>query len=159
MSIEATFPHAPFKTTLSEISSQVGTALGPTSWRAVTQPQIDQFADLTDDHNPIHIDPAFARGTPFGTTIAHGFFTLSLLASFMAELICVEGVGLSINYGFEKVRFPAPVPVGSQIRASGRIAGVEEVPGGIQVKMAVSIEAEDQSKPAVVAEWLFRHYA
>lgn len=159
MSIEATPRQGPFETTMSEIAGQVGAALGPTPWRDVTQPQIDQFADLTDDHNPIHIDPAFAEGTPFGTTIAHGFFTLSLLASFMAELISVQGAGLSINYGFEKVRFPAPVPVGSQIRASGQIAGVEQVPGGVQVKMSVSVEVKDQPKPAVVAEWLFRHYA
>lgn len=159
MSTEATPGAVPFATTMSEIPSRVGSALGPTAWRTVTQEQVSEFADLTDDHNPIHIDPDFAKGTPFGGTIAHGFFTLSLLASLMAELLAVDGAGLSINYGFEKVRFPAPVPVGSEIRASGEIAGVEEVPGGVQVKMRVAVEVKGQDKPAVVADWLLRHYA
>jgi len=150
---------APMTTTVSELPGKQGADLGPTPWRAVTQEMVNEFADLTEDHNPIHVDEAFAAATPFGGTIAHGFLTVSLLVPMMAQLMSVEGAKMSINYGFDKLRFPAPVRVGSEMRASGKVTEVTEVPGGVQVKLAVSVEVRDQEKPAVVAEWLVRHYA
>lgn len=150
---------APMRSSVSELTSHVGADLGPTSWRTVTQEMVNEFADLTEDHNPIHIDESFAAATPFGGTIAHGFLTVSLLVPMMAELMSVNGAAMSINYGFDKLRFPAPVLVGSEIRASGKVAEVSEVPGGVQVKLALAVEVRGQEKPAVVAEWLVRHYA
>jgi acyl dehydratase len=144
---------------VTDLPGVAGRTLGPTAWRSLTQAEVDAFADLTDDHNPIHVDPAEAAQTPFGGTIVHGFFTVAMLAPLIDELIAVEGASLSINYGIDKLRFPAPLPVGSRFRASGALAEVTEVPGGHQLRVAVIVEVEDSAKPALVAECLFRHYA
>jgi|SRR5436190_5568566 len=144
---------------VADLPSLAGRTLGPTAWRSLNQSEVDAFADLTDDHNPIHVDPAEAAHTPFGGTIVHGFFTVAMLAPLVNELIAVEGASLSINYGIDKLRFPAAVPVGARFRASGDLVEVTEVAGGHQLRIAVTVEVEDSAKPALVAECLFRHYA
>ena len=144
---------------VADLPSLAGRTLGPTAWRSLSQAEVDAFADLTDDHNPIHVDPAEAAQTPFGGTIVHGFFTVAMLAPLVNELLAVEGASLSINYGVDKLRFPAPLPVGARFRAGGEIAEVTEVPGGHQLRIAVTVEVEDSAKPALAAECLFRHYA
>jgi len=147
------------RASVAELAGLAGSDLGRTEWRAVDQSMVNGFADLTDDHNPVHVDPGFASGTPYGGTIAHGFLTLSLLAPLVNELLVVEGASLSINYGLDKVRFPSPVPVGSRIRAAGELTEVSEVKGGVQIKVTATVEIEGADKPGVVAECLFRHYA
>jgi acyl dehydratase len=137
-----------------------GEQLGTTEWRTMSQELVNQFADVTEDHNFIHVDVERARTTPFGGTIAHGYLTLSLLAPLLAELLTVEGAKTSINYGLDKLRFPAPLPVGAQFRCSAVLAEAAEVAGdGVQIKVVATVEVKDQSKPALVAECLFRHYA
>jgi acyl dehydratase len=152
-------PSAGLSTTLAELPGHAGEHLGSTAWRTLTQDQVDAFADLTEDHNPIHVDPAHAAHTPFGGTIVHGYFTVSLLAPLLEELLHVEGARLSVNYGIDKLRFPAPVPVGARFRASAELAEVAEIKGGVQIKVVATVEVEDSAKPALVAECLFRHYA
>ena len=136
-----------------------GEHLGSTVWRTVTQDQVDAFADLTDDHNPIHVDPQHAAGTPFGGTIVHGYLTVSLLAPLLEELLRVDGAALSVNYGIDRLRFPAPVPVGASFRATADLAEVTEIKGGVQIRIAATVEVADSTKPALVAECLFRYYA
>lgn len=142
-------------TTIDGLSECVGRQLGPTEWRVMTQEQVNQFADLTDDHNFIHVDPARAAQTQFGGTIAHGFFSLALIPP-VTQLLEVRDSAVNINYGLDKVRFPAPLPVGAQWRGSGEIAEVSEVKGGAQAKIAVTIEVRDSDRPAVAAECVFR---
>jgi acyl dehydratase len=144
---------------VTELPAHVAARLGPTEWRTVSQDQVDAFADLTDDHNPVHVDPSFADQSPFGGTIVHGYFTLSLLAPLIDELLTVQGASLSINYGMDKVRFPSPVPVGSRFRASAELADVAEIERGVQIKVIATVEVDGASKPALIAECLFRHYA
>jgi Acyl dehydratase len=136
-----------------------GAAFGPSSWRTVTQDEVQGFADLTGDHNPVHLDPEFAKGTPFGTTIVHGYLTLSLVVPMMAEVFQVTGFGVGINYGLDRLRFPAPVPVGGRVRVVGEVLSVEEVPGGFQVAPRVTFEIEGGTKPAAVADMVLRYYA
>ena len=152
-------PTAGLSVPLTELASHGGEHLGSTDWRTVTQDQVDAFADLTDDHNPIHVDPEHAAGTPFGGTIVHGYFTVSLLAPLLEELLHVEGASLGVNYGIDKLRFPAPVPVGARFRASAELAEVAEIKGGVQIRVATTVEVEDSPKPALVAECLFRYYS
>jgi acyl dehydratase len=135
-----------------------GLELGPSSWLEITQDRIDGFADATDDHQWIHVDPERAAEGPFGTTIAHGYLTLSLLVPFSYELLAVEGVKMGINYGLNRVRFPAPVPVGSRLRARFRLEDVSEVDGGVQVTANATVEREGQEKPVCAAELVFRFY-
>ena len=144
---------------IADLPSLVGTTLGPSSWRTITQADVQQFADLTGDHNPIHIDPAAAASSPFGTTIAHGYLTLSLVVPLMAEYFEVTDVGTAVNYGLDKLRFPAPVPVGSRIRTSSVISNVTDIKGGVQVHVQTTFEVEGGTKPAVVAQMLLRYYA
>jgi acyl dehydratase len=144
---------------LAALPAHAGTHLGSTAWRTVTQDQVDAFADLTEDHNPIHVDPGHAAGTPFGGTIVHGYFTVSLLAPLLEELLHVEGAALGVNYGIDKLRFPAPVPVGARFRASAELAEVSEIRGGLQIRVVATVEVESSPKPALVAECLFRYYA
>ncbi len=144
---------------IAGLPAHVGEQLGPTEWRVFTQDDVNQFADLTDDHNFIHVDPDAAAKTPFGGTIAHGYFTLSMLAPISQSLIEISDLGMGVNYGLDKVRFPAPVPVGARFRGKGEIAEVTEVKGGVQAKVVLTIEVEGSEKPAVVAECLFRYYA
>lgn len=136
-----------------------GKDLGFTEYRTVTQEQIDTFADAADDHQWIHTDPERAKDGPFGAPIAHGFLTLSLAIPFWTELLEVSGVATKINYGLDKVRFPAPVHVGARIRMSATISDVVVVPGGVQLEVDQVVEIEGGSKPAVVARGLYRFYA
>ena len=142
---------------MSALSELVGTDLGPTAWIEVTQERIDAFAAATDDPQWIHVDAERAAAGPFGTTIAHGYLTLALLVPFSYELLPVEDVALSINYGLNRVRFPAPLPSGSRVRARFRVEGVEEVAGGPQVTMEATVEREGAEKPVCVAELVFRY--
>ena len=135
-----------------------GQPLGESGWHQVTQEQIDKFAEATGDHQWIHVDADRARSGPFGTTIAHGFLTLSLTPLLGGEVMKVEGIRMGINYGLNKVRFPSPVKVGSRVRASVRNLSVEDVKDGIQVVNEVTIEVEGQEKPACVAETVTRLY-
>jgi acyl dehydratase len=145
-------------TTLAGLSRHAGRKLGPTEWQRMTQDVVNQFAVLTNDHNFIHVDPERARGTRFGGTIAHGFLTLSFLAPISQRLIVVEDARTSINYGLNKVRFPASLPVGKDFRGRGEILDVTEIDGGIQLVTMFTIEVKDAPKPALVAECLLRYY-
>lgn len=138
--------------------TMTGQDLGTTDYREITQEQINLFADATDDQQWIHVDPERAKDGPFGAPIAHGFLTLSLIIPFWGELFDVEGVTTKVNYGLDKVRFTAPVKVGSKVRMQGSIAEVTEVKGGAQIKVNATIEIEGQERPAVVAEFLARFY-
>jgi acyl dehydratase len=143
---------------LSDLPNWVGRHLGHGEWREMTQDRVNQFADATDDHQFIHVDVERAKETPFGGTIAHGFLTLSLIVPIMAELFKVSGVKMGVNYGLDRVRFPAPLMVGAQFRGGAEIVEVTEVPGGLQVKSKVTIEVQGSEKPACVAETLVRLY-
>ena len=143
---------------MASLRDAVGTHLGYTEWHEMTQERVNLFADATDDHQFIHVDPERAKETPFGGTIAHGYLTLSLMAPVMGELMSVSDAKMGINYGLDKVRFPAPLPVGAQWRGGGEIVEVSEVPGGLQVKVKGTIEVKDAEKPACVAECLVRLY-
>jgi acyl dehydratase len=143
---------------LGELRDSVGQHLGFTEWKEMTQDRVNLFADATDDHQFIHVDVERAKGTPFGGTIAHGYLTLSLMAPVMGELLKVSGVKMGINYGLDRVRFPAPLPVGARWRGGAEIVEVSDVPGGVQVKAKGTIEVEGTEKPACVAECLVRLY-
>jgi acyl dehydratase len=146
-------------TDLAGLDALVGVELGHTDWRELTQERVNAFADVTEDHNFIHVDVDRARETPFGGTIAHGYLTLSLLAPITQQLLSVSDAGLSINYGLEKVRFPAALPVGAQFRGSARVTEVIAIDGGVQVKVMATVEVKGAPKPALVAECVFRYYA
>jgi acyl dehydratase len=143
---------------LAQLSDAVGKHLGYTEWREMTQERVNQFADCTDDHQFIHVDPEAAKQTPFGGTIAHGYLTLSMAAWIAGELMHVSDAKMGVNYGLDRVRFPAPLPVGAQWRGGAEIVEVTEVPGGFQVKTKITVEVKDQEKPACVAETLARIY-
>nr|MDT0661988.1 MaoC family dehydratase [Micromonospora sp. DSM 115978] len=145
--------------TYDRLAGLAGTDLGHTGYRTVTQEQVNLFAEATDDHQWIHVDPERARNGPFGAPIAHGFLTLSLAVPFWTELIEVKGVSTKVNYGVDRVRFPAPVTVGSRVRMRATVADVVEVPGGYQITVDQTIEIEDTAKPAVVVRGLYRFYA
>lgn len=140
----------------SELQSLVGQEVGVSDWITVEQDRINTFADCTEDHQFIHVDEAKAKFTPFGTTIAHGFLTLSLLSKFSEQgSIAMEGVKMGMNYGFDKVRFLSPVPVGSKVR--GRFVmkeAVEKRPGQFLITYDVTVEIEGGDKPALIAEWM-----
>ncbi|WP_330280223.1 MaoC family dehydratase [Streptomyces sp. NBC_00569] len=144
--------------TVDELRAAVGEQLGFSDWVEIEQKRIDQFADATGDHQWIHVDPERAKDGPFGTTIAHGYLTLSLLPLFGPQLIKVDGMKMGVNYGTNKVRFPAPVPVGSRLRATAKITGVDDVPGGVQVSVAFTVERDGGDKPVCVAESVSRYY-
>ncbi|MFE9806859.1 MaoC family dehydratase [Streptomyces sp. NPDC005227] len=144
--------------TVDELRSAVGEQLGYTDWVEIEQKRIDLFAEATGDHQWIHVDPQKAASGPFGTTIAHGYLTLSLLPLFGPQLIAVEGVKMGVNYGTNKVRFPAPVPVGSRLRSTAKITSVDDVTGGVQVTVAFTVEREGGDKPVCVAESVSRYY-
>ena len=143
---------------VDELREAVGEQAGPTEWVEIDQKQIDLFAEATGDHQWIHVDPEKAAQGPFGTTIAHGYLTLSLIPSFLPELFRVEGVKMGVNYGSNKVRFPSPVPVGSRLRATARIGEVTEVAGGVQLVTQITVEREGSDKPVCVAETVVRFY-
>jgi acyl dehydratase len=135
----------------------VGKELGPTGWLEVTQERVDTFAEATGDPQWIHVDPQRAAAGPFGGTIAHGFLTLALCVPLMAAVVCPAGYSMGINYGVNRVRFPAPVPVGSRIRARFRVESVEEVQGGDQALIQATVEREGGEKPVCIAELLVRY--
>jgi len=139
------------------VLAAAGTHLGYSDWLEVTQERIDQFAEATGDHQWIHVDPDKAKDGPFGTTIAHGYLTLSLSNFLLPQIVEVQGISMGINYGVDKVRFPAPVPVGSRIRAGAELVAVQEIEGGVQATTRVTIELEGASKPACVIESLSRY--
>ena len=137
----------------------VGDRFGPSEWLEIDQERIDRFAEATDDPQWIHVDPVRAAEGPFGTTIAHGFLTLSLLVRFWSEVRPAESeYRIGINYGSNKVRFPSPVPVGSRIRGHFTVAAIEEIEGGIQLTLNGVAEREGQDKPVCAAELVFRQY-
>ena len=141
-----------------ELRAAPGREVGPTDWITMEQSRIDAFADATDDHQWIHVDPARAAAGPFGSTIAHGYLTLSLVNLFLPDLVRVEGAKMGVNYGTDKVRFPAAVKVGARIRGRGQILQATEVPGGMQVVVRVTIEIEGGERPACVADTISRFY-
>jgi len=140
------------------LPSLAGENLGVSEWHEVTQERVRLFADATGDHQWIHVDAERALAGPFGAPIAHGFLTLSLLPVFVDEILAVEGCGLTVNYGLNKVRFPAPVPVGSRLRLQMDVASAEERPdGSVEAVYAFTFEIEGGSKPVCVAESIFRY--
>jgi acyl dehydratase len=143
----------------ADIAGLAGRDLGWTDWLEVTQDRVNLFADATDDHQWIHVDPDRAKDGPFGAPIAHGFLTLSLAVKFWTDLVDVEGVTTKVNYGLDKVRFVSPVTVGAQVRMNAVVAEVTEIPGGYQLAVDQTIEIEGGTKPAVVARGLYRFYA
>lgn len=146
--------------TLAELSAQVGQVVGSSEWVTVTQAQIQQFADATGDQQWIHTDPERARTGPFGTTIAHGFLTLSLLPQFFEKTIAVRNARMAVNYGLNKVRFLSPVPVDSRLRAHFKLLQSDAIDGnGVQMLWEMSVERDGQTKPVCVAESLLRQYA
>ncbi|MCF1593002.1 MaoC family dehydratase [Streptomyces muensis] len=144
---------------IDELKKLAGSDLGTSEWIEITQERVNTFADATGDHQWIHVDPQKAAEGPFGAPIAHGYLTLSLFIPLFTELLDVQGVTTKVNYGLNKVRFPAPVKVGSRIRLVGKLAEVEEVPGGVQITVDGTIEIEGGSKPAAVLQSLSRFYA
>jgi acyl dehydratase len=143
---------------LDELRKAEGDDLGTSDWHEVTQDAIDAFADVTGDHQWIHVDPARARETPFGGTIAHGYYTLSLAPMFSEQILALEGFAFALNYGLNKVRFPAPLPVGSRVRMHVKLTSLEDVPGGAQMTLEATFEREGGDKPVCVAETLARVY-
>ena len=145
---------------LQDLQAKVGEAIGTSEWILVDQDRIDRFADTTEDHQFIHVNPDMAKMTPFGGTIAHGFLTVSLLAPMMATAIEPIQVKMSINYGFDKLRFLTPVKSGRRIRGHFKLLELaEKKPGQWQQKVEVTVEIEGEDKPAMIAEWLFQHFA
>ncbi len=145
-------------TDMASLRDHVGNHLGYTEWREMEQERVDRFADATDDHQFIHVDVERAKQTPFGGTIAHGYLTLSLAAPISMQLLQVTDAKMGINYGVDKVRFPAPLPVGAQWRGGAQLVSVEETGGGLQVKLLTTVEVKGSEKPAMVAECLSRLY-
>ena len=141
---------------MSALTELIGKELGPTEWFEVDQARIEEFARATDDPQWIHVDPVRAADGPFGTTIAHGFLTLSLVVPLMSRTLQLTGYRMGINYGVNKVRFPAPVPSGSRIRATFTVQSVDEVPGGEQGVILATVEREGGDKPVCVAELVTR---
>jgi acyl dehydratase len=144
---------------LNEFAAAQGSQLGPTDWLQISQDRVNLFADATEDHQWIHVDPEKAANGPFGATIAHGLLTLSLLPHFSQQLYRVDGIALAVNYGYNKVRFITPVKVGAKIRARGEITTVNQLSGAVQATTTITIEIEDSEKPAAVVEAIVRYIA
>ncbi|MDQ1437686.1 MAG: hypothetical protein QOK43_1315 [Acidimicrobiaceae bacterium] len=145
---------------IAGLDEKVGQHLGYSDWHEVTQDQVNLFADATGDHQWIHVDPERAKKeSPFGGPIAHGYLTISLAPLLLPQVVQVRGISMGVNYGINKLRFPAPVPVGSKLRAGATLSSVEEIPGGAQVTMDITFEVDGQDKPACVAQVVYRYYA
>ncbi len=146
--------------TLDELRSQAGKEIGVSNWHEVTQSQIDKFAQVTGDHQWIHIDQDRAkRESPYGTTIAHGFLTVSMLPTLIDEAVTIEGnFKMRVNYGFNRLRFTGAVPSGARIRARFTLSSIKDVEGGVELTWLTTVEVEGRDKPALVAEWLGRTY-
>src|SRR5215216_4073337 len=138
-------------TGLEELKAAEGDELGVSGWHQVSQKDIDAFADVTGDRQWIHVDPERAKETPFGGTIAHGYYTLSLAPRFSEQILKLEGFAFAVNYGLNKVRFPAPLPVGGKVRMKGKVAAVEPIQGGAQLTLELTFEHEGSGKPVCVA--------
>jgi acyl dehydratase len=145
-------------TGMDGLRAAVGTELGVTDWHEVTQAEVDAFADITGDHQWIHIDRERAAQTPFGGTIAHGLFTLCLAPAMTDSLLSFDGFAYALNYGYNRVRFPAPLPIGSRVRLRATLTAVDDVPGGAQITIVQTFEREGSDKPVCVAESLARVY-
>ena len=145
-------------TGLDELKQAAGENLGTSDWHEVTQGAIDAFADVTGDHQWIHVDTERAKDTPFGGTIAHGYYTLSLAPMFMDRIFSLEGFAFAVNYGLNRVRFPAPLPVGKKVRMNATLSGLDDIPGGAQMTVTVTFEVEGGDKPVCVAETIARVY-
>jgi acyl dehydratase len=145
-------------TGLDGLRQAEGEVLGTSGWHEIDQDRINAFADVTGDHQWIHVDPERAKDTPFGGTIAHGYLTLSLAPKLTNEIFAMEGFAFAVNYGLNRVRFPAPIPVGSKVRAAAKVAKLEDVPGGAQLTLELTFEREGGEKPVCVAETLVRVY-
>ena len=147
-------------TTMAELPGLIGSELGSSDWHEVTQEHVNLFAEATGDHQWIHVDVERATAeSPFGGPIGHGYLTLSLLIPMWSEVLVVSDTTMGVNYGLNKVRFPSPVPVGSKLRLTATLKGVEEVTGGLQLTVAAVVEAEGIPKPVCIAEPVFRYYA
>jgi acyl dehydratase len=141
------------------LRANVGEHLGYSDWVEITQDQVNRFADATGDHQWIHVDVERAKAGPFGGPIAHGYLTLALGPGLLPTVIEVRGISMGVNYGANKIRFPAPVPVGSKLRLGAKLLAVEDVPGGVQGTMELTFEVDGAAKPSCVAEVLYRYYA
>ena len=142
----------------ADLAAAQGQSIGQSDWVTITQEDVNLFADATGDHQWIHVDPARAANGPFGTTIAHGFMTLALLPRLQHQIYTVNGIKLAVNYGLNRVRFPAPVPVGSRVRAQSSLIGVEDLGNGaVQATIATTVEIDGSAKPACVAESIVRY--
>jgi acyl dehydratase len=144
---------------LDELKAAEGDVLGTSGWHEVTQKDVDAFADVTGDHQWIHVDPERARQTPFGGTIAHGYLTLSLGPMLTEQFLRFEGFAFGLNYGLNRVRFPAPLPVGSRVRLTAKLASLEDIPGGAQIVLELTFEREGGDQPVCVAETVARLYS
>ena len=145
--------------TPADLKRAIGQTLGHSAWLEVTQERVDGFADATDDHQWIHVDPERARKGPFGACIAHGYLTLSLVNRFLPEIVEVRGISMGVNYGADRIRFPAPVPVGSRIRGGAELVEVEDTrDGAVQAKIRVTVEIEGSERPACVVDTISRYY-
>lgn len=144
--------------TPATLLSAIGEEFGPTEWVEVGQERVDLFARATDDHQWIHVDPERAASGPFGTTIAHGYLTLSLVNRFLPDLIEVRGISMGVNVGADRLRFLSPVRVGSRIRGRGQLTGAEEAKGGVQAIVRVTVDIEGEDKPACVVDTISRFY-
>jgi acyl dehydratase len=144
--------------TIAGLAGLAGVHLGYTDWQEMKQERVNLFAEATDDHQFIHVDPERAKATPFGGTVAHGFLSLSLLAPIGTSLLHVSDAKMGVNYGLNRVRFPAPLRVGAEWRGGVEIVEVEEIDGGVQLKLLITVEVKGSAKPAVVAEQLVRVY-
>lgn len=142
----------------SELLDRVGTHLGYSDWLDIDQERVNLFADATGDHQWIHVDPDRARSGPFGACIAHGYLTLSLVNLFLPQIIDVQGISMGVNVGTDRLRFPAAVPVGSRIRGGGELLSAEEVKGGIQSVVRVTVEIEGSDKPACIVDTISRYF-
>jgi acyl dehydratase len=145
-------------TGLAELQDNQGEVLGTSDWHEVTQKDIDTFADVTGDHQWIHVDVDRAKQTPYGGTIAHGYYTLSLAPRFTQQIMRLEGFAFAVNYGLNRVRFPAPLPVGDRVRMSAKLADLQDIPGGAQITLELTFEREGGGKPVCVAETMARLY-
>ena len=143
---------------VDEFVPLVGADLGFSGWVHIGQDRVDTFADATDDHQWIHVDPVRAAGGPYGGAVAHGYLTLALVPGLLPQLVDVQGSSMAVNYGCNKVRFPAPVPVGSDVRLGAKVAQVEEFDGGVQVLFDVVLEVKGATKPSCAAQVVYRFY-
>jgi acyl dehydratase len=143
----------------AELHASVGKHLGHSAWMEITQERVNGFADATDDHQWIHVDPERAKQGPFGAPIAHGYLTLSLVNRFLPEIVEVRGIAMGVNYGADRIRFPAPVKVGARIRGGAELVEVEDTKdGAVQAKIRVTVEIEGGERPACVVDTISRYY-